>query len=106
MPSARESGAVGQVRAIRKYPSPCPPNPFPGVKSKFTPALQAFLDAHKDARGTVYQTAVNYVNPQWMDIGKDLTAMFTGAMQPKDVLTSIDKRRADLAKAAKDPAWQ
>jgi raffinose/stachyose/melibiose transport system substrate-binding protein len=79
--------------------------PFPGVKAKLLPNQQAFLDAHTK-RGTVYQTAVNYVNPQWMDIGKDLTAMFTGAMQPKDVLVSIDKRRADLAKAAKDPAWQ
>jgi raffinose/stachyose/melibiose transport system substrate-binding protein len=79
--------------------------PFQGVKSKFSPDMQALFDAHKDARGTVYQTAVNYVNPQWMDIGKDLTAMFTGAMKPEDVLTSIDKRRAQLAKAAKDPAW-
>jgi len=79
--------------------------PFPGVKAKLLPSQQAFLDAHT-TRGTVYQTAVTYVNPQWIDIGKDLTAMFTGAMQPKDVLVSIDKRRADLAKAAKDAAWQ
>ncbi len=79
--------------------------PFPGVKSKLLPNQQAFLDAHTK-RGTVYQTAVNYVNPQWIDIGKDLTAMFTGAMQPKDVLVNIDKRRATLAKAAKDAAWQ
>ena len=41
-----------------------------------------------------------------MDIGKDLTAMVTGAMEPKDVLASIDKRRAELAKAAKDAAWK
>jgi raffinose/stachyose/melibiose transport system substrate-binding protein len=79
--------------------------PFPGVKGKLMPIQQAFLDAHPK-QGTVYQTAVNYVNPQWMDIGKDLTAMFTGAMQPNDVLVSIDKRRGELAKAAKDPAWQ
>jgi raffinose/stachyose/melibiose transport system substrate-binding protein len=80
--------------------------PFPGVTSKFSPELKAFMDAHKDARGTVYQTAVNYVNPQWMDIGKDITAMFTDAMQPEDVLKNVDRRRADLAAAAKDPAWQ
>jgi raffinose/stachyose/melibiose transport system substrate-binding protein len=78
--------------------------PFPDVKGKLLPDQQAFLDAHTD-RGTVYQTAVNYVNPQWMDIGKDLTAMFTGDMQPDAVLASIDQRRADLAKAAKDSAW-
>jgi raffinose/stachyose/melibiose transport system substrate-binding protein len=80
--------------------------PFSGVKSKLLEGQQAFLDAHDKARGTVYQTAVNYVNPQWMDIGKDLTAMFVGSMEPKDVLQSIDKRRAELAKAAKDPAWK
>jgi raffinose/stachyose/melibiose transport system substrate-binding protein len=80
--------------------------PFSGVKNKFTPELQAFMDAHKDSRGTVYQTEVNYVNSQWMDIGKDITAMFTDALQPKDVLKNLDKRRADFAAAAKDPAWQ
>lgn len=80
--------------------------PFPNVKSKFSPELQAFIDKYKDARGTVYQTAVTYVNPQWMDIGKDLTATFTGAEAPADVLANIDKRRAELAKAAKDTAWK
>jgi len=78
--------------------------PFTGVVGKLLPSQQAFLDAHTE-RGTVYQTAVNYVNPQWMDIGKDLTAMFTGAMTPEDVLASIDSRRAELATAAQDPAW-
>jgi raffinose/stachyose/melibiose transport system substrate-binding protein len=76
------------------------------VKTKFTPEQQAFMDAYADSRGTVYQTAVNYVNPQWMEIGKDITAMFTGAMTPEDVLESIDRRRADFAAAARDPAWQ
>jgi raffinose/stachyose/melibiose transport system substrate-binding protein len=79
--------------------------PFPGVKSKFTPELQAFIDAHKDMRGTVYQTAVNYVNPQWMEIGKDLVAMFNGTLTPQGVLKNIDQRRADMAKTAKDPYW-
>ena len=79
--------------------------PFAGVKSQFSPDVQALFDAKKDMRGTVYQTAVNYVNPQWMDIGKDLTAMFTDTLAPEAVLVNIDKRRADLAKAAKDAAW-
>jgi raffinose/stachyose/melibiose transport system substrate-binding protein len=80
--------------------------PFEGAKSKFSADVQALFDSHKDARGTVYQTAVAYLNPQWMDIGADLTAMFTGSMGPDKVLANIDKRRADLAKAAKDPAWK
>ena len=80
--------------------------PFPEAESEFTAEVQAFMDSYAENRGTVYQTAVTYVNPQWMDIGRDLTAMFTGAMEPADVLTSIDQRRADLARAARDPKWQ
>ena len=64
------------------------------------------MDAHDKARGTVYQTQVKYVNSQWMDIGKDITAMFTGAEKPEDVLKNVDKRRADFADAAKDAAWK
>ena len=67
---------------------------------------QEFLDSFApEQRGTVYQTAVNYVNPQWMDIGQDLTAMFTGAIEPHEVLVSIDERRAEMAQAAQDPGW-
>jgi len=54
----------------------------------------------------VYQTAVKYVNPQWMDMGKDIVALFTGAETPQQFLANIDKRRAEGAKAAKDPNWQ
>lgn len=81
--------------------------PFVGLdlQPKLLPNQEAFLEAYTE-QGTVYQTAVNYVNPQWMEIGKDLTAMVTGAMQPEDVLESIDKRRTDFAEAAQDPAWE
>ena len=33
------------------------------------------------------------------------TALVTGAIDSKKVLENIDKRRADMAKAAGDPAW-
>ena len=82
-----------------------PTLPFPGIKSKLLPSQQAFLDA-STKRGVVYQTAVKYVNPQWMDMGKDIVAMFTGTQTPQQFLANIDKRRADEAKAAKDPNWQ
>jgi raffinose/stachyose/melibiose transport system substrate-binding protein len=77
---------------------------FSGLKSKWTPEQQAFIDAYP-TKTIVYQDAVKYVNPQWMDMGKDMTAMFTGSMTPKQVLENIDQRRADMAKTAKDPAW-
>jgi len=78
---------------------------FSGVKAKVTADQQAFMDTYKK-QGTVYQTAVNYVNPQWMDVGKDLTAMFTGANTPDGVLKDTDQRRSDMATTAKDPAWK
>lgn len=81
-----------------------PTLPFSGIKSKLLPFQQEFLDSHTK-RGVVYQTAVKYVNPQWMDMGKDIVSIFTGAMTPEDMLKSIDQRRAEMAKTAKDPAW-
>jgi raffinose/stachyose/melibiose transport system substrate-binding protein len=81
-----------------------PTLPFPGIKSKLLPFQQAFLDA-STKRGVVYQTSVKYVNPQWMDMGKDIVSMFTGAETPQQVLTNIDKRRGEEAKAASDPNW-
>ena len=78
---------------------------FTGLKEKWTPEQQDFLKTYP-VKTIVYQDAVNYVNPQWMDIGKDMASMYIGKMSPMDVLKSIDKRRADMAKNAKDPAWK
>jgi len=77
---------------------------FSGLNEKWNPAQQEFLDTYP-AKTIVYQDVVNYVNPQWMDIGKDLTGMFVGSMTPEDVLSSIDQRRAEMAQTAGDPAW-
>jgi raffinose/stachyose/melibiose transport system substrate-binding protein len=78
---------------------------FAGVTPKYNDEEKAFFDAYADKRGTVYQTAVNYLNPQWMDIGQDLSAMFIGDIEPIEVLQHIDQRRADMAQAANDPGW-
>ena len=75
------------------------------MEMKWTPEQQAFLDAYP-TKSIVYQDAVKYVNPQWMDMGKDITAMFTGAMTPAEVAESIDSRRTDMAKTADDAAWR
>jgi raffinose/stachyose/melibiose transport system substrate-binding protein len=80
--------------------------PFTGLTFNLMPSQQEFLDSFPpEKRGTVYQTAVNYVNPQWMDIGQDLTAVFIGDIEPSEVLVNIDERRADMAQTANDPAW-
>jgi raffinose/stachyose/melibiose transport system substrate-binding protein len=77
---------------------------FTGVQAKWTPEQQAFLSTYP-AKTIVYQDAVNYVNPQWIDMGKDIVGMFNGTLTPEGMLKNIDQRRADMAKAAKDAAW-
>ncbi len=78
--------------------------PFEGVEAKWDENQQAFFDDYK-AGGIVYQDIVNYLNPQWMDIGTDMVEMFTGSMSPEDVMAAIDQRRTELATTAGDPAW-
>lgn len=79
---------------------------FSGVKAKWTPDQQTFISHYKAATTLVYQDQVNYVNPQWIDIGKDMTAMFTGKESPHQVMVAIDTRRSQEAQAANDPAWK
>jgi raffinose/stachyose/melibiose transport system substrate-binding protein len=78
---------------------------FTGVKAKWTAEQQAFLNQYQAATTLVLQDGVNYVNPQWIDIGKDMTAMFTRQEAPHQVLTNTDMRRTQEAQAAHDPAW-
>ena len=66
--------------------------PFPGLEAKWDASQKEFLDTYP-AKTIVYQDVVNYLNPQWMDMGKDMVAMFTGSMTPEDVMASIDQRR-------------
>lgn len=41
-----------------------------------------------------------------MEIGADITAMFTDEMTAEQVIANMDMRRADQAKAAGDVNWQ
>ncbi|WP_168735620.1 ABC transporter substrate-binding protein [Cohnella fermenti] len=78
---------------------------FPGLNNKYTAEQQKLFDSYPE-RGTDIQDYVNYVNPQWMDIGKDMVAMLAGVIEPIDVLKSIDERRESMAKVAQDSNWQ
>lgn len=77
---------------------------WPEITSKYTKEDQAFLDSLKKAN--VVQTSVNYIDSQWMDVGKDLESMYTGAMTPEEVLKTIMERRIEQAKLQKDPGWE
>jgi raffinose/stachyose/melibiose transport system substrate-binding protein len=78
---------------------------FEGVNAELSEAQQQFVDAYPD-QGTVLQTAVKYVNPQWIEMGQDIVAMFTGAETSVEVLEAIDGRRGEMATAANDPGWE
>jgi len=78
--------------------------PFDGLKSKYTDNIQDFFDRYAK-KGTVLQTAVTYVNPQWDETGSDIVSLLFGESTPEEILADIDKRREDQAYAAEDPAW-
>jgi len=78
---------------------------FDGVEYELTAEQQVFVDRYPQ-QGTVLQTAVNYFNPQWMDVGQDLVAMFTGTQTAEGILSDIDQTRAVMATTAEDPAWK
>jgi raffinose/stachyose/melibiose transport system substrate-binding protein len=79
--------------------------PFTGVKDKYSDEIKAFYAAYP-THGTVYQTLVKYVNPQWMEIGKEITALLQGDETVDQALKNIDRNRADQATAANDPNWK
>jgi raffinose/stachyose/melibiose transport system substrate-binding protein len=79
---------------------------YSGVKAKWTAEQQAFLNQYQAATDLVLQDAVKYVNPQWIQIGKDMVAMFTRQETPLQVLKNTDMRRTQEAQAAHDQAWQ
>ena len=78
--------------------------PFTTAKDAYSPEISAFYATYPE-HGTVYQTSVNYVNPQWMEIGKELIDVIQGMQSAEDMLAHIDRNRADQAAAAQDPAW-
>ncbi len=78
--------------------------PISGANDKYSDEVKAFYAAYPN-HGTVYQTAVKYVNPQWMEIGKEISNVLLDLNGADVMLTNIDKNRADQASAAADAAW-
>lgn len=79
--------------------------PFSNAPTTYSDTIQEFYDRYPTS-ATVYQTAVKYVNPQWTEIGNNMSAMFLGEMTADEVLQDLDKNRAEQAKAASDAAWE
>lgn len=76
---------------------------WPEIESRYLEEDQEMINSLEKAN--VVQTSVNYIDSQWMDIGKDLEAMYTGAFTPDEVLKTIMERRQEQAILQKDPSW-
>lgn len=76
---------------------------WPELEAKMPQEYSDYYDILK--KGNVMQYGVKYIDTQWMDVGKDLEAMYAGVMTPEDVMQSISKRRNEQATIQKDPAW-
>jgi len=76
---------------------------WPEIKSKYSKEDQAYIDSLQ--KGMVVQAGVKYIDSQWMDVGKDLEAMYTGSLTPQQVLETIMNRRKEQAQLQKDPDW-
>jgi raffinose/stachyose/melibiose transport system substrate-binding protein len=78
---------------------------FPTQPVPLLPNEQSFLSsAHLG--GEPFQGGVKYIMGQWMEMEADFEQMLVGAMAPQAFLSNIDARRANMAGAARDPAWQ
>lgn len=76
-----------------------------GVKSTLTDEQNTLFANYPD-KAVVLQNGVSYYNPQWMDIGKDLSALFLDAATVEETIKQADLRRTDSAKVNKDANWQ
>lgn len=76
---------------------------WPEIPSRLPADIQALFKNAK--QGTVMQYGVKYIDSQWMDVGKDIEAMYAGALTPKQVVARIQKRRDEQAALQKDPDW-
>lgn len=76
---------------------------WPEIEGKYSKEDQAYIDSLE--KGMVVQAAVKYVDSQWMDVGKDLEAMYTGAITPEEVVQTIVDRRKEQAQLQKDEYW-
>jgi raffinose/stachyose/melibiose transport system substrate-binding protein len=77
---------------------------FPTRPVPLLPNEKSFLGSAK-LGGEPLQGGVKYMMAQWMEMEADFEQMLIGAMTPQRFLSNIDKRRANMAAAAKDPAW-
>lgn len=79
--------------------------PFEGLTPDYSQTTLDFVESYEKS-GVVLQDIIKYLNPQWYEIGVDISAMLVGDMTAEEVIANIDVRRAEQAEAAGDANWQ
>lgn len=75
-----------------------------GVKAKYPDSYTKYMNSLK--KGTVMQVAFSYSGSEWMDVGKDVSALYAGAVTPDQLIQGMQSRVDSLAKLQKDPNWK
>ena len=76
---------------------------WPEIESRYSEEDKKYIDSLE--KGMVVQVGVKYIDSQWMEVGKDLESMYTGASTPEDVLKTIMNRRTEQAELQNDEYW-
>lgn len=79
--------------------------PYSGTTPNLSATEEEFFTNYAES-GSVMQASVSYIDPQWMDIAKDVQSLYIDEITPMQLLENIDTRRAEQAKQMSDPAWQ
>lgn len=79
--------------------------PISGAKDSYSDEIRAFYESYSE-EGIVCQTSVKYVNPQWIEIGKEIVNVMNGKNDAVTMLEKIDENRAEQALVVDDTAWQ
>lgn len=77
---------------------------FPTDPVELQPNEKAFFGGTR-LGGEPFQGGVKYIMSQWMEIEADFEQMLAGAVSPREFLTRLDARRANIAVAHGDPDW-
>lgn len=77
---------------------------WPEIKAKYPQSYTDYINSLQ--QGLIMQVGVPYTGTQWMDVGKDIAAMYAGGMSPDTVVKNMQQRIDKLAKLAKDPNWK
>lgn len=76
---------------------------WPEIPAKYPKSYSDYMDTLK--KEIVMQVAVPYTGTEWMDVGKDVAAMYSGAMTPDMLIENMQQRLDNQAKLMKDPNW-